>query len=237
MYQYWQNHSIIFNDSLRSGIFPSKWKRSSVSPVFKKGARSRIENYRCIAKLPTIAKFFEHLINRQLLQLVGHQLSKNQHGFMKSRSTATNLSEFIHYVNKGRSIGARTDVLYTDFKAAFDRLRHAIFIKKLHTFGIPLNLINCIESYLTGRTQFVKFGAAESDDCAVTSGVPQGSHLGPMLILLFINDITQQMNDVHISLYADDVRIARNINSAGDTNVLQRAIDNLKACQCSTFES
>jgi hypothetical protein len=67
----------IFNESLRSGIFPAKWKRSCVTPVFKKGARSRIENYRCIAKLPTIAKFFEHLVNQQLLQLVGDQQINN----------------------------------------------------------------------------------------------------------------------------------------------------------------
>lgn len=91
----------IFNESLAMGFFPQKWKRSAVSPIFKKGSRSNVENYRCIAKLPTIAKFFEHLVNTQLLQLVQNKITNKQHGFMKHRSTASNLSEFVHYAYNG----------------------------------------------------------------------------------------------------------------------------------------
>jgi ribonucleases P/MRP protein subunit RPP40 len=148
---------------------------------------------------------------------------------MKSRSTASNLSEFVHYVNQGINAGAQIDVLYTDYSAAFDRLKHHIVVEKLHSFNLPANLINWIESYLTNRTQFVRHCNNTSDDFHVTSGVPQGSHLGPTLFLLFINDIANQMDNVHISLYADDVKIAKIIKSNDDAMQLQSAIDNLKS--------
>ena len=110
----------LFNKSLSIGQFPDQWKRSSVSPVFKKGARSNVRNYRCIAKLQTIAKFFEHLVNVKLLALVSDKITINQHGFMRSRSTASNLSEFIYYAQKSLNSGYQVDVLYTDFSSAFD---------------------------------------------------------------------------------------------------------------------
>lgn len=87
----------VFNESLERGDFPEKWKRSSVTAIFKKGARSKIENYRCIAKLQTLPKFFEHLVNVKLLAQVHDKITCNQHGFMKSRSTASNLTEFTYY--------------------------------------------------------------------------------------------------------------------------------------------
>ena len=219
----------IFNDSLSSGIFPEEWKRSSVSPIFKKGARSDIGNYRCIAKLPTIAKFFEHLVNVNLLETVRDRISPKQHGFMKGRSTATNLTEFVYYARSGLNTKAQVDVLYTDFTKAFDRVDHGILIQKLSAFNLPQNLLTWLKSYLDNRVQFVKHGASESNDFTASSGVPQGSHLGPTLFLLFINDIVDQMPpDVLILLFADDIKIAKIIKTQQDAVVLQRAINKLK---------
>lgn len=219
----------IFNESLASGVFPALWKTSSVSPIFKKGSRSDINNYRCIARLQTIAKFFEHCVNVKLLELVSSAISPRQHGFMKQRSTSSNLMEFVHYGLNGMNSCKQVDVLYTDFSKAFDRVNHAVLLRKLRTFGLPSNLVNWISSYLSNRNQFVKLGSAESRNFMVSSGVPQGSHLGPLLFLLFINDLPSiATDDTLISMFADDVRIAKTIRSPNDALILQATINRLK---------
>ena len=219
----------VFNESLATGIFPNQWKRSSVSPVFKKGARSNIENYRCIAKLPTIAKLFERLVNVNLLELVRDRITPKQHGFMKGRSTSSNLSELTYYIQSGLNIGAQVDLKGYDFVKAFDQVDHNILIGKLIAYNLPQNLLAWLKSYLTHRSQFVKLGASESEDFGVTSGVPQGSHLGPTLFLLFINDLVDQMPPVvNVSMYADDVLISNIIKTEADCVILQQATDKLK---------
>lgn len=123
---------------------------------------------------------------------------------------------------------AQVDVIYIEFSKAFDRVQHRILLHKLHLFNIPSNLINWTESYLSNRTQFVKFGNGVSKDFAVTFGVPLGSHLGPTHFILFINAIAHRMEHIHISLYADDVRLVTIIRSEFESTTLQHAIDNFK---------
>ena len=228
--------SLIFNESQSLGYFPNKWKSSSVKPIFKKGARSNVENYRPIAKLPTIAKFFELLVNKKLTMLIEKFIVHQQHGFRRKKSTVTNLSEFVTYALKGINAGSQIDVLYTDFAKAFDRVNHKILIAKLHDYNIPKNLIAWIQSYLSNRRQFVRYRESDSVDYIVNSGVPQGSHIGPTLFLLFINDLATQLgDDVFVSLFADDVKIAKAINSQSDAATLQAAINKLKQW-CDTNE-
>lgn len=148
--------ALIFNESLQTGIFPVAWKRYSVTPIFKKGARSSVENYRCIAKLQTIAKFFEHCVNILLVKIISPKISSHQHGFMKHRSTTTNLMDLTHYSMNGLSETNRVDVVNLDFSKAFDRVDRNILMRKLATFDTPNNVLAWLDSYLSNRRQYVK---------------------------------------------------------------------------------
>lgn len=164
---------LLFNKSLQTGVFPSCWKMSYVTPIFKSGARSKIENYRGILILPTIAKFFESLVCKFLYSRLLNNLSVKQHGFLKGRSTTSNLLEFSNFLLSNIESGFQIDVLFTDFSKAFDRIQHNILIKKICGFGIHSSMLKWIWSYLTNRSQFVQINNCKSKLFSVHSGVPQ----------------------------------------------------------------
>lgn len=217
----------IFNRSLQSCHFPDSWKISSITPIYKAGPRKLIENYRGIAILPCMAKLMESLIYDKICRDIFAQLSPSQHGFFKGRSIVTNLLHLSDYALHTIEAGLQLDVLYVDFSKAFDRIPHDILIQKLHHFLIPTTLIKWIQSYLTDRIQFVKLGCCSSRKFNVTSGVPQGSHLGPLLFNVFINDIVDIFDSCNCLLYADDLKIFAKVRSIADCIDFQRAIDRL----------
>lgn len=239
--------TFIFNQSLAFGIFPNRWKISHITPIFKSGSRSSIENYRGIAILPTLGKLFEFLVCNVLSERVKNIIGFSQHGFMRGRSANTNLIEFTNYVLRVIESGSQLDVLYTDFSKAFDRVQHNLLINKLNHVGIHGNLLAWIQSYLSTRYQLVKICGWKSSLFPVLSGVPQGSHLGPLLFILYINDV-QNIFDSSCLLYADDLKIFCPIDSNSDALRLQKDLDklalwcevnslylNVKKCKCMSF--
>ena len=224
--------TIIYNLSLTSKIFPLKWKVSYIVPIYKSGARNVIENYRGIAILSSFGKLFESIVTRFLTSQLLNFISPQQHGLTKGRSTSTNLVEFVNFCVGMMDNGIQVDVAYTDFSKAFDRILHRLLLKKLCKMGIHSSLLEWLESYLCNRKQFVKLSGFISKQIDVTSGVPQGSHLGPLLFILFMNDVPDILSYSKCLMFADDLKIYCPVKSVLDATNLQRDLDKLSSwCQ------
>lgn len=234
----------LFNSSLQSGVFPTIWKNSYLVPIFKNGSRSQCKNYRGIAILSAIPKLFEQIVHKYLEGELGHFIHKAQHGFRSGCSTTTNLVQFVNFVLE--AMPGQVDAIYTDL--AFDKVDHKLLLQKLNVMGVGGTLLKWLESYLTNRSLSVRIGAVTSRPIHACSGVPQGSHLGPLLFAIFVNDLCEVFNDCEFLLYADDLKIFRHISSADDTISLQRnlqAVDvwckrngmtlNVSKCECISF--
>lgn len=217
----------LFNLSLSLGYFPNKWKISFIKPVFKSGSRSNVKNYRGISIASSIAKLFDSLVTDALTHHFLSYLSPNQHAYVKGRSTTTNLLEFVNAANSTLSDGLQIDAIYTDFSKAFDKVNHAVLLNKLNKIGIHSSLLNWISSYLQGRYQYVKLSDCISELFLVTSGVPQGSHIGPLLFILFIDDIVWILKYSKCLIYADDIKLFTRISCVNDMLNFQRDLNSL----------
>lgn len=158
-----------------------------------------------------------------------NSIASEQHGFYKGRSTATNLLIYEHFLSQALEAGHQVDCIYTDIAKAFDSVHHGILRAKLETMGVRGNYLQWIVSYLSQRRQCVKIGDCLSNPIFVHSGVPQGSHIGPVLFLLFFNDVTKCFNYSNCLLYADDLKFFTTVSSDSDTNALQADFDKLNA--------
>lgn len=218
--------TLIFNYSLRSGCFPTIWKRARIVPVFKKGDISYVKNYRPVSILSTFSKVFESLVCPILTNHTKTVITQDQHGFQEKKSVATNLLSYVTPIMSEVDCNRQVDAVYTDFSSAFDKVHHSILLDKLRTqYGICASLLSWFRSYLANREQSVVVNGYESSPYIASSGVPQGSHLGPILFILFINDITQCIRNCNCSLFADDMKLSRVIVSADDQLLLQEDLD------------
>lgn len=192
-------------------------------PVHKKGSKRDIDNYRGITNLSAVSKLFQLIIMKPLLSHCKHYLSDDQHGFMTGRSTTTNLLCLTSYVMQTMREGLQTDVIYTDLFAAFDKLNHAIAIAKLQRLGVGGSLLDWFRSYLSDRQLIVTLGDVHSSKFPATSGIPQGSHLGPLIFLLYFNDVNSVLEGPRLS-YADDLKMFLRIRSIHDCHSLQEQL-------------
>lgn len=223
----------IFQTSLKSGKFPARWKNARVVPVFKTGSKLDPTNYRPISILCAASKLFESILHKLLTFSINTTLIPEQHGFFAGRSTTTNLVNFMLHASEAVQGRGQLDVVYFDLSKAFDVVCHELLAKKLSELDIQPSLISLICNYLCDRSCFVHVNGQSSLSYEVTSGVPQGSVLGPLLFSIFINDVATIFNDCNFLLYADDVKIFKSVSNSASCSALQRAISSFSHwCSC-----
>ena len=218
----------LFNNSIKSGLVPKAWKLADVVPIFKKGERIKKSNYRPVSLTSTVGKILESIIANKIREhLDKHQLIKlSQHGFLKGFSCLTNLLSFYSEVFEAVDNGKAYDTVYLDFSKAFDRVPHERLLKKVEAHGIGGEVLGWISEWLKGRKQRVCINGEKSEWGEVTSGVPQGSVLGPLLFIMYLNDLDTDVSS-NLSKFADDTKIGRVINGVEDCQALQNDLDKL----------
>ena len=212
----------LYRRSLDTGLLPQDWTVARVVPIYKKGDRQSPSNYRPISLTAVPCKILESLIRDQMLSHLTEQrlLSEHQHGFRPKRSCSTQLLEVLDAWTRELECGNPVDVVYLDFQKAFDSVPHLRLLSKLRSYGITGKLLDWIASFLTGRKQQVVLEGHRSDWSDVASGVPQGSVLGPLLFLVYVNDLPDIIQ-CGIKLFADDTKMYTSVSSTDDAALLQ----------------
>ncbi len=217
--------SIVFSKSVQEGRVPSDWKTANVIPVFKKGNKHEAANYRPVSLTSICSKVLEHVFASHIMShLEPNILVDYQHGFRSARSCETQLVSFVEEVAKSVDNNKQVDVGIMDFSKAFDKVPHRRLLEKAKHYGIRGNLAAWIDSFLSGRSQKVLLEGHSSSPASVTSGVPQGTVLGPILFLIYVNDIGQNI-DCNIRLFADDCIVYKEISAVTDASKLQQNIN------------
>lgn len=210
----------LFSLCLSQHNIPSEWRRHSITPILKSGNKASVRNYRPISLLSVTSKVLERIIYNKVVHFITETvISSNQFGFLKNRST---LQQLLVFINSIYSAHAATDVIYLDFRKAFDSVSHPELLFKLWVSGITGDIWLWFQAYLSNRSQLVSINGVQSSTLPVVSGVPQGSILGPILFLLFINDLPRSAVTSSMFLFADDAKCAKAIHSFSDTLDLQR---------------
>lgn len=223
--------SKFMNLSIELGQFPDALKIGKVIPIFKKGDKQNIINYRPIVLLSHISKISEKILTSRIYDFLEcHQLlTKHQYGYRSNRSTELSCIDFIQNIYEGLDKGMKVIGLFFDLTAAFDVINTKFLCSKLYNLGIRGNVLNWIQSYLSNRKIFVSIDAEESEMTDIDIGVGQESILGPLLFLMFINDMPQYLHRDNIFMYADDTSIIVQSESIEDLKIqVQRVTTDFK---------
>jgi Reverse transcriptase (RNA-dependent DNA polymerase) len=198
----------IFSLSFNTGIVPTQLKVAKVIPVFKGGDKSQMDNYRPISLLNTFSKVMEKIVHNRLSSFLNENnlLSESQYGFRKEHSTIHPLTKFLNFITKAFNDKEHCIAIFCDLRKAFDTVDHKILLTKLYNLGIQGTELKWFENYLTGRKQFVVINGKASTLREIILGVPQGSILGPLLFIIYINDLAKASR-FFSSLFADDTKL------------------------------
>ena len=208
----------LFNLSIETNTFPDDFKVGKVAPVFKSGDKEDLNNYRPISVLPTIARIFERLLYNQLYDYftANKLLRDEQYGFRSLHSTAMALGKMSNQWLMNMDNGNLSAVVFLDIRKAFDTVDHTILLQKLNCYGIQGDSAKLLESYLTNRMQCCSVNGHISPLEIIKCGVPQGSILGPLLFIVYMNDLAKSVNNVDITMFADDTNFMRTISSLNE---------------------
>ena len=218
----------LFNYSLKYNIIPTQWKKAIITPIHKKGDRSKPSNYRPISLTSSFCRIFEIIIRKKIMDHLSQNnlLSIFQYGFVPCKSVTSQLLNSLHVWLKSFSTNKQTTIIYTDISKAFDSVSHSKLVSVLNHYGLNKTIVKWIENFLKNRTQQVVIGKNYSSPRIIYSGVPQGSVIGPLLFNVYINDITQSASSLNdgggIRLFADDAKLF-----STDIGSLQISIDKM----------
>ena len=218
--------SILFNKSLQEGRVPNDWKEAEVVAIFKKGSKHDAGNYRPVSLTCIACKVMESLVRDEIVTFMRNYnlYATCQHGFRNHRSCMTQLLEVMEDFNNFIDNRDDIDVIYLDFRKAFDSVPHERLARKLQEHGFAGNVLNWIKDFLANRTQRVKVGNEYSEKGNVISGIPQGSILGPVLFTIFINDLPDNIEST-CKVFADDTKI---YNTPRNNDIIQRDLCKLE---------
>ena len=214
----------LFSLTLKYGYLPRDWKIHKIIPVLKSGDPTQVKNYRPISLLCNISKVLERIIYNKIIDHVSYQINPAQFGFMQNRSTTQQLLTFLSNVF---TVHHQLDTIYLDISKAFDTICHSQLLHKLSIYNISGKLWFWFKNYLSDRFQFVSINNVHSHLLPVISGVPQGSILGPLLFILYMNDLPDMIHWSRALLFADDTKCFRHIKSSDDEQSLQNDLNNL----------
>ena len=213
----------LINMSIENGVFPDVLKCANVTPIFKNGDRCCVANYRPVSVLPYLSKIFEKCIANRVLGFIDSNkiITPNQFGFQKGKSTEQAILKLIEGIHNALNSKKHHLSIFVDLSKAFDTVNHAILLQKLYHYGIRGPAYSWFESYLSDRQQRVKIGSCFSSSAVLNIGVPQGSILGPILFILYINDLPKALDLMSAILFADDTTLS--IQDANYYNLIQEA--------------